>query len=267
MKMELKNFIINNFPQLFKNMKVIRGKVRSYLYKLLNSNKAIYKCPICKYSGPFMDYPESNHIIEATQCPKCGLYERHRLQYLTIIELAKKNDFSNKTILHFAPEQELESIFCNIFKKHETADLYKPGVDYTVDICNLPFDDCTFDIVFASHVLEHVKDYDKALKEVNRILKINGIAILPVPVVSSNTVEYSRPNQYEFGHQRAVGPDFIDNYKNYFRRVDVYDSTMFEEEYQLFTYEDRTNFPNELSPLRTPMLGYKHKDYVPICYK
>lgn len=45
----------------------------------------------------------------------------------------------------------------------------------------LPFDDNTFDVVFSSHVLEHIIDKDKALKEMSRVLKSNGILIIGMP--------------------------------------------------------------------------------------
>jgi ubiquinone/menaquinone biosynthesis C-methylase UbiE len=40
----------------------------------------------------------------------------------------------------------------------------------------------TFDIIWASHILEHVKDDIKAIQEITRVLKKGGIAVLPVPV-------------------------------------------------------------------------------------
>ncbi|KAA3660968.1 MAG: class I SAM-dependent methyltransferase [Chloroflexi bacterium] len=43
-----------------------------------------------------------------------------------------------------------------------------------LDIQELPFADDTFDMVVANHMLYHVPDFDKALKEVKRVLKGNG---------------------------------------------------------------------------------------------
>ena len=42
------------------------------------------------------------------------------------------------------------------------------------DIQELPFDDATFDLVVANHMLYHVPDLTKALQEVVRVLKVNG---------------------------------------------------------------------------------------------
>lgn len=45
----------------------------------------------------------------------------------------------------------------------------------------LPFPDKSFDMVFSSHVLEHVPDQEKALKEISRVLKDNGLHFCVVP--------------------------------------------------------------------------------------
>ena len=52
------------------------------------------------------------------------------------------------------------------------------------DVRNLPFQDKYFDTVFATDVLEHVEEIDKAIKEIQRVLKTNGVAILCGPTES-----------------------------------------------------------------------------------
>ena len=51
------------------------------------------------------------------------------------------------------------------------------GVDiiHDLDVFPWPFRDSEFDMVYASHVLEHVTDLEKTLKEINRILRPKGI--------------------------------------------------------------------------------------------
>ncbi len=46
---------------------------------------------------------------------------------------------------------------------------------------NLPFEDHTFDVVFSSHVLEHVENEIRSLKEMKRVLKDDGILIIGMP--------------------------------------------------------------------------------------
>jgi ubiquinone/menaquinone biosynthesis C-methylase UbiE len=49
---------------------------------------------------------------------------------------------------------------------------------------SLPFEDESFDTVYSSHVLEHVNDEHKALEEMARVLKANGVAIIGMPTAT-----------------------------------------------------------------------------------
>ncbi len=51
----------------------------------------------------------------------------------------------------------------------------------TTDIHSMPFKDGHFDIVYTSHVLEHAHDPKRVVKELHRILKLNGVLIIVVP--------------------------------------------------------------------------------------
>jgi ubiquinone/menaquinone biosynthesis C-methylase UbiE len=44
------------------------------------------------------------------------------------------------------------------------------------------FEDNFFDVIICNHVLEHVKDDQKAMSELFRVLNPKGIAILQVPI-------------------------------------------------------------------------------------
>ena len=46
----------------------------------------------------------------------------------------------------------------------------------------MPFADGTFDLVLCNHVLEHIEDDQVAIKELARVLRPGGIAILQAPV-------------------------------------------------------------------------------------
>lgn len=140
------------------------------------------------------------------------------------------------------------------------------GVDHKVDICDLPFSDPSYDFVFASHILEHIAEDRKTVKELRRILRLDGIAVLPVPIVCEKTVEYPTPNPQEAGHVRAPGVDYLDKYREQFATVEVYSSDFFPQKFQPFVFEDRGQWPNAACPLRAPMRGERHCDYVPVCY-
>lgn len=146
--------------------------------------------------------------------------ERHRLLWLYL-----KNETSffqaPLKVLHMAPEQCFLDLFKNM--KHldyTTADLYSPIVDVKADILELPFKDDEFDFVFCNHVLEHIEDDTKAMKELFRVLKKGGTGIFQVPQELSRSQTYENPDiktpedraahfgQYD--HVRIYGRDYFD---------------------------------------------------------
>ena len=171
-------------------------------------------------------------------------------------------------MLHIAPEPFFSRLFRQLGIGHyETGDLAMKGVDHVIDLCALPFPDESYDIVYASHVLEHIKDDRRAMTEIYRILCPGGLAILPVPIVVDKTIEYDAPNPLEEYHVRAPGPDYFDRYREIFDEVALITSPDYPQEYQLFIYEDRSAYPSTVCPQRTPMTGERHSDFVPVCRK
>jgi SAM-dependent methyltransferase len=246
----------------------IKSKVRlpAPLFKSLNGSKPAFECPVCHYHGPFRDFNSFAGLRRHVECPRCGTLERHRVQYLVVMELLDRMDTAKMKMLHFAPEPFFRKIFASRFGQYETADLCMRGVDYHVDIQKLPFKDAAYDFIYASHVLEHIPDDRKAISEIRRILKPGGIAVLPVPVVAVKTIEYPEANPHEAYHMRAPGLDYPEKYKPYFSRVETRTSESLPEKYQPFIYEDRSVWPTKECPLRPAMHGDRHIDVVPICY-
>jgi SAM-dependent methyltransferase len=254
-------------PEFVSSVTRVARKFKSgWLFPFLHPFALRFECPICAYRGPFCKVTPSTGTRSHAQCPRCGAFERHRLQCWCLHRLFFEHDFSKISLLHFAPESHLRNLLEPRVARYETADLYAGGVDYRVDLQSLPFSDNSYDFVYASHVLEHVLDDGRALSEIHRILSPGGLAVLPVPIVAEQTVEYAAPNPHESEHVRAPGYDYFDRYRAHFSRVECFDSSQAPEYYQTYVYEDRTGWPNELSPLRPPMSGERHSDVVPICY-
>jgi len=244
----------------------LQNGISFQIFLFRNINKEKFECPVCGYRGPFEDFkPPTGHRKHA-KCPKCKALERHRIQYLVINNILNSLNPSALKMLHFAPEPFFREFFSERFGQYETADLNMVGVDHKVDLQELPFEDQSYDFVFASHVLEHIENDEKAISEIRRILKPNGLAILPIPLVCEKTIEYSEPNPHETHHVRAPGFDYFDRYDRYFSKVDKIRSDSLPTKYQLFTYEDRSQWPTKESPLRPSMQGEKHIDIVPVCY-
>jgi len=145
--------------------------------------------------------------------------ERHRLLWLY---LQNETDFFSapKKVLHIAPEQ----CFLKLFKKQQnldyiTADLYSPIADVKADICDLPFEENSFDVVFCNHVLEHIENDKKAMSELYRVLKPGGLGIFQIPqdlsldkTYEDFTITSKEERKKHFGqydHVRVYGKDYF----------------------------------------------------------
>jgi SAM-dependent methyltransferase len=81
-----------------------------------------------------------------------------------------------------------------------------PGKVFISDIVNLKnINDKIYDFIFASHILEHVINPLKGLKEITRVLKDDGICILILPWKEAT-----------FDHKRPISKfsKLLDNYNN-----------------------------------------------------
>ena len=130
----------------------------------------------------FLPYGYGEKIRPHALCPGTLSLERHRLLWLF---LERETDFLKKkiSVLHFAPEQ----VFYKKFKTYQhwdytTTDITSPLADIKADICDLPFEDKTYDLILCNHVLEHIPDDLKAMSELYRVLKKGGTLIAQVPL-------------------------------------------------------------------------------------
>jgi SAM-dependent methyltransferase len=86
----------------------------------------------------------------------------------------------------------------------------------TMDISQIQYPNDTFNLIYCSHVLEHVDDDRKAMGEFWRVLKPGGKAVLLVPIYIEKTIEdpsiidpFERRRLFgQYDHVRVYGPDF-----------------------------------------------------------
>ncbi len=177
-----------------------------------------FYCPCCQRQlRRFM----SSHAGPHTTCPACGSFQRQRL---LILYLTEHTDVlvSPLRMLHLAPEKCLYDRFRAAPQlDYVTADLLDlPMVDVTLDITNMQLDSASFDVIVCSHVLEHVIDDGAAMREMRRILRPHGRAILQHPIDHALAETYEdesiidpadRARAFEQSdHVRIYGRDFID---------------------------------------------------------
>ncbi|WP_420393801.1 class I SAM-dependent methyltransferase [Acuticoccus sp.] len=72
-----------------------------------------------------------------------------------------------------------------------------------------------YDLVMASHVLEHVEDDLAALRELDRLSAPCGVVVLAVPDLLrvGATTEYGRARADKHGHWRVYGPDIVTRWR------------------------------------------------------
>ncbi|MEM7555688.1 MAG: methyltransferase domain-containing protein [Cyanobacteria bacterium P01_A01_bin.84] len=152
-----------------------------------------YTCPCCNSS--FRTFlPAGINQRANAECPKCFSLERHRLLWLYLKNCTNLLS-DNLKVLHFAPEFQLYKLINKLPNiDYLTADLSAPRVMVNIDITDIPFDDNSFDVILCNHVLEHIPDDAKAMKELYRVLKPGGWSILQVPLDNNLEETLEDPN-------------------------------------------------------------------------
>lgn len=212
----LYKFLLNKLPRPL----LIR---LSYVFKLFapliyRGNKV--ECPVCERSfSKFLSYGSNVAHRENVLCPYDLTLERHRLMWLYLKDASNFFTAPNLNVLHIAPEQ----CFIHLFKKQSnlnylTGDLESPIADLHFDLHSIPLEDNRFDVVFCNHVMEHVSDPLQCMKELFRVMKPGGWAIMQVPqdMTREKTYEDStitspedrEKHYWQKDHVRLFGRDY-----------------------------------------------------------
>lgn len=219
------------------------GKVLKRAIKLPRYLGTQYQCPVCGVglrafrpmwnsywraveNCPPVHPPESMETLnlDAFTCPRCDAFDRDRLTAIYLEDAFRSFD-RNRTyrLLEFAPGDALHKKLKNYpFITYRSADLSRKTVDERVDMTDMAaYADRSLDIILCSHILEHIPDDRKAMREMRRVLKPDGFAIVLVPLVvglddthEDPSIDTSELRWKHFGagdHVRQYGKrDFLD---------------------------------------------------------
>ena len=198
-----------------------------------------YTCPLCnhnfrtmRYLGLDLPVMKELQVIGAgrrkKQCPACCSSDRSRMIYLYLRDYLNISDKGKQwSILHIAPENDLYSTLQPLLKenclqyvcgdKFEAKHFFPDYIKY-IDITDIDYSDNTFDLIICNHVLEHIPNDLDAMKELYRVLKPGGIAILQVPLSKKLKKTFEDPSITDpaererlfgqFDHYRIYGQDF-----------------------------------------------------------
>ncbi len=202
--------------KLIERILVTYRQIRGTLFAIAYYGNKRY-CPICNTS--FRKFEKFGVVPrEDAKCVRCGSLERHRLVWLYFKKMTDLFDGRPKKMLHVAPEKAFKHRLNKILGEgYLTADLFDPQAMVKMDITNIQYPDEKFDVIYCSHVLEHVPDDKKAMREFLRVLKPDGWAILLVPISADKSFEdpsITDPAERlkVFGqsdHVRVYGPDYV----------------------------------------------------------
>jgi len=192
-----------------------------------------YRCPFCiggfrefhSAGFPFPILKEVDVIAagyrEHVRCPMCNSSNRERSIFLFLQSQGFFSGDKELRVLHIAPERALQKFMKRLPKMtHTSIDLASPSADMAMDINQLVFPNETFDLVICNNVLEHIPDDVHAMREIFRVLKGGGWALLMVPIATklqktfeddSVTTESERERVFgQSDHVRIYAMDFED---------------------------------------------------------
>jgi hypothetical protein len=169
-------------------------------------------CPVCEPS--FRTFlPHGVVARPDARCPGCGALERHRLAWLHFRKNTNLSDGVPKRMLHVAPEPAFERRFRELLGDgYVTADIEGSAVMVQMDICDIQYPDESFEIVYCSHVLEHVADDQLAMREFLPVSKRDGQAVLDVPIIGKRTIEDPSVTDPAERRRRFGQPDHVRSY-------------------------------------------------------
>jgi SAM-dependent methyltransferase len=173
-------------------------------------------CPCCDEQFPrFLPY--GLRARPGAKCPRCGAKKRHRLLWLFLRD--RTNFFTDRLrVLHFAPERCFKAFASLPNLDYVTADFHPGRAMLAIDITAIALPTGSFDAILCSHVLEHVPDDRRAMRELFRMLKPRGWAAVMVPLERGRAETFEDPRivspeerEQVFGHHdhvRIYGQDF-----------------------------------------------------------
>lgn len=173
-------------------------------------------CPLCGWTGSaFLTKPYPHKPAPCRVCPDCRSFERHRFSQTVLKDMLPEY---GDTVLHIAPEPMVADWLQGFAGNYLSIDLSSPLAMRHMDITALDLPDARFSLIYCSHVLEHIPDDAKAMAELRRVLRPDGLAVIMVPIRPGATYEdpaIVSPEQrllhfQQEDHVRIYGLDLVD---------------------------------------------------------
>jgi ubiquinone/menaquinone biosynthesis C-methylase UbiE len=140
-----------------------------------------------------------------------------------------------------------------------TADIESPLAKIKIDVTDIPFENNHFDVILCNHLLEHVENDRKAMRELYRILRKTGWAIIQ-PHIDNN-------RQSTFEDKSVTSPKEREKLFNQRDHVRVYglDYTNRLEEAGFIVYKE--NFLKEIEEEELKRFSLPENEDIYLCKK
>lgn len=188
--MGLKKIYKQLFPEKFRIE--VRFRAWQMMFPFFLGHR--YSCNCCSKS--FRKFHDKGNLPRKNaQCPYCGSLERTRLLLFYLKNETEIFTQSGLKILHIAPERPIFNLLKKTDAIYIDGDLNPACARHVVDATSLKYPDNFFDYIICSHVLGHIPDEAKAIKELTRVLKMTGTALFLtlINLQKYETLESGRP--------------------------------------------------------------------------
>ncbi|MCB1786259.1 MAG: methyltransferase domain-containing protein [Gammaproteobacteria bacterium] len=193
---------------------------------------SLIHCPVCGHAAAQFDPVGVQRPRHNAKCPACGAYERHRLVWWYLCEQGLVAD--GMRVLDVAPMPAMARALQRGFDlQYVSIDSGPRPAGARMDLERLAFGQAVFDGIVCMHVLEHVDDDRKALRELARVLRPGAWAVLMVPINErmphtdeDPSVTDPAERERRFGqsdHVRLYGADYLQRCSDAGFRMQVID--------------------------------------------
>ena len=211
------------------------------------------ECPVCgTHYRKFLPYGYVTSRPNAL-CPRCLSLERHRLLWLWLVRETRLLDDCPR-LLHIAPEvclmRHLGRLYAGHPERYVTADLESPLAKLHFDVQQIPLEEGYADVLLCNHILEHVADDRRAMRELCRVLRPGGWGIILSPIDRSRAETFeddtiTDPDERtrifgQYDHRRIYGRDYADRLRSAgFEVADIdFAASLTEAERRLYALPD-----------------------------
>ena len=175
----LKSLLIRYFPSLITRFEFTIRRILALFYR---GNK-VY-CNVCDHHFSQFIHHDKGDLI----CPACGSLGRHRRLWSVLNDRVLPQ--KQASILHFSPSKIIQKKIKSSHPNYVTTDYDgKLKADKSYDITNIAAPSQSFDFIICYHVLEHITEDSKAMSELFRILKNDGLLIVQTPFKDGDIYE------------------------------------------------------------------------------